>query len=281
MKLADFRRVWRRSDVDRVRDGAWRHRPVPEACRTVPTMLMQDELKLLAWLGERYWRGDGIIVDAGCFLGGSTVALASGVRANLARRGLPETPLIHSYDLFRVEDWTRGLYLPESTKAGDSTRRRFDRNTAPFEPLLRVVEGDITASRPPETRIEILFIDLAKHWTVCDWITETLFPRLIPGRSIVVQQDYLWGEGTGWLQVTMEYFADEFEIVCDTWRNSVAFRLRKPFAPGRLRPRLVESLSVAEKAALMERAAARFPPDQAAVLRSAAADFLAVLEALP
>jgi hypothetical protein len=78
--------------------------------------------------------------------------------------------------------------------------------------------------------------------------------------------------------VTMEYYADEFERVCDTGLNSVAFRLRKPFAPGRLRPRLVEELTVAEKAALMERAADRFPPEQAAILRAAAANFLAMLE---
>jgi hypothetical protein len=277
MRLAELGRLWPSWPLGRLRRGDWRRRPVPAASESVPTMLMADELRLLASLTEDYWRGEGIIIDAGCFLGGSTVALASGLRANLARRRLPETPLIHSYDLFRIEDWTRGLYFPETAQAGDSTRARFDRNVAAFAPLLRVIEGDITASEPPDEPIEILFIDIAKHWTVCDWITENLFPRLIPGRSIVVQQDYLWGESTGWLQVAMEYYSDEFEIVCDTWRNSVAFRLVKPFAPGRLRPRLVESVATAEKAALMERAAARFPPEQAAVLRTAAAHFMAML----
>jgi hypothetical protein len=268
---------WRIFATEGLKRGVWRERPVPAACAGVPTMLMDDELRLLAFLAGDYWRGKGIIVDAGCFLGGSTVALAAGLRRNLARRRLAETPLVHSYDLFRIEDWTRGLYFPESARAGDSTREIFDRNVAAHAPLLRVVEGDITDSRPPEAPIEILFIDIAKHWTVCDWITENLFPRLIPGRSIVVQQDYLWGESTGWLQVTMEYYADEFERVCDTGLNSVAFRLRKRFAPGRLRPRLVEDLPTAEKAALMESAAARFPPEQAAVLRSAAGHFLAML----
>jgi hypothetical protein len=269
-----FWRIFARKGLKR---GVWRARPVPAACDGVPTMLMDDELRLLAFLGGDYWRGKGIIVDAGCFLGGSTVALASGLRENLARRGRAETPLIHSCDLFRIEDWTRGLYFPETAEAGDSTRKDFDRNVAAFAPLLRIVEGDIMASEPPDAPIEILFIDLAKHWTVCDWITENLFPRLIPGRSIVVQQDYLWDQCTGWLQVTMEYYSDEFEIVCDTWRNSVAFRLVKAFEPGRLRPRLVELMPVEEKAALMERAAARFPPDQAEVLRAAAADFLRMI----
>jgi hypothetical protein len=244
-------------------------------------MLMDDELRLLAYLGRFHWDGRGIVVDAGCFLGGSTVALASGVRRNLARRRRAETPVIHAYDLFRVEDWTRGRYFPASVPAGSSTRMGFERNIAPFAPLVRVFEGDITASRPPDRPIEILFIDLAKHWTVADWIVENLFPRLVPGHSVVVQQDYLWGLGTAWLQVVMEYYADEFEIVCDTWRNSVVFRLRKPFAAGRIRPGLVERMPVAEQVRLMEQAAARFPPDQAAVLRAAASDYLAVLGGRP
>jgi hypothetical protein len=279
MRLPDRGGLGRRLALWGLKRGVWRQWPVPEACRAVPTMLMDDELRLLAYLSGRCWRGEGIIVDGGCFLGGSTLALASGLRTNLARRGRPETPIIHSYDLFRIEDWTRGLYFPESRKAGESLRSAFDRNVAAFAPLLHVIEGDITHSEPPAEPIELLFIDIAKHWTVCDWITEHMFPRLIPGRSVVVQQDYLWGESTGWLQVTMEYYSDEFEILCDTRFNSVAFRLRKPFAPGRLRPGLVESLPVAEKAELMERAAGRFPPEQAAILRAAAAHFLATLEA--
>ena len=260
-----------------LRFGVWRRRPVPEACRGVPTMLMDDELRLLAYLSEEYWRGAGVIVDAGCFLGGSTVALASGLGRNLNRRRRPQTALIHSYDLFRIEDWTRGIYFPESAQAGASTRSAFESNIAPYAPLVRIVEGDITATEPPDTPIEILFVDLAKHWTVCDWITENLFPRLIPGRSIVVQQDYLWGESTAWLHITMEYYSEEFEMVCDTWFNSVAFRLRKPFAPGRLRARLVDQLSMPEKVMLMDRAAARFPPEQSWIMDAAKAHFLTML----
>lgn len=274
---ANLLRRWSRDPLARLRRGVWRNRPRPAACATVPTMLIDDELRLLEFLGEEYWRGDGVIVEGGAFLGGSTVALASGVRANLLRRGLAERPVLHSYDLFQIEDWTRGLYFPESAAAGESTRARYDANIAPFARLVAVHEGDITRAPVPEGPIEILFIDVAKHWTVCDWITEALFPKLIPGRSIVVQQDYIWGKGTGWLQVTMEYFAEEFAPVCDTGLNSAAFLLRKPFAPGRIRPRLVASLPTAEKARLMEAAARRFPRAQAEVLRAAGADFLAML----
>lgn len=272
-----FERRRQRAPLDDLRRGAWRARPLPKACAGVPTMLIPDELRLLEFLAEEVWQGEGLIVDAGCFLGGSTVALASGLRRNLHRRGLAERPLIHSYDLFRIEGWTRGIYFPEEAQAGERIRPTFDRNVAAFAPLLAVHEGDIIRSVPPDEPIEILFVDLAKHWTVCDWITENLFPRLIPGRSILVQQDYLYSEWTAWLHVTMEYYADEFERLCDTDYNSVAFLLRKPFAPGRLRPRLVEEMAMAERLRLMDAAASHFSGHQAALLRSAKQHYLAMV----
>jgi hypothetical protein len=122
-----------------------------------------------------------------------------------------------------------------------------------------------------------LFIDVAKHWSVCDWITESLFPHLIPRRSIVVQQDYLYHHWTGWIHVTMEHFSDEFEMLCDTGSNSVVFRLVKAFAPGRLHNRLVADMPTARKAELMDRAIGRFRGDQADILGSAKAHFLDML----
>src|SRR3712207_5325380 len=124
------------STLGQVRRGDWRSRPLPDASAGVPTMLMVDELRLLEFLTERYYRRAGLIVDAGCFLGGSTVALASGLRKNLAKKGVAETPLIHSYDLFKVEDWTRGIYFPEDVEPGAGTLELFERNVAEFRPLI-------------------------------------------------------------------------------------------------------------------------------------------------
>jgi hypothetical protein len=267
----------RRPRADPLIEGVWRQRSVPEACSGVPTMLMRDELRLLEFLTEEIYRGDGLIVDAGCFLGGSTLALASGLRKNLARQRLPETKQIHSFDLFQVEDWTRGIYFPLATPAGSRTREMFDHNIAPYASLVEIREGDITATGWSGDPIEILFIDVAKHWSVCDWISANLFPALIPGRSIVVQQDYLYHHWNGWLHVTMEHFADEFERVCDTGSNSVAFRLTKPFPPGRLKTRLVADMPIEQKIVLMDCAADRFTGTQADMLRAAKTHFLEML----
>ncbi|MEQ1689081.1 MAG: hypothetical protein ABL874_10955 [Sphingopyxis sp.] len=277
MAMALLSRFRRKSPLQQLRDGAWKWRSVPTATEGTATMLMPDELRLLEFLTERYFEGRGAIIDAGCFLGGSTLALASGLRTWLATRGQPETPLIHSYDLFKVEDWTRGIYFDTSTPAGASTRARFDAAIASHAGLITVHAGDITLDPWHGGPIEILFIDIAKHWTVCDFVTEHFFPHLIPGHSVVVQQDYLYQNTTGWLHVTMEYYADEFEMLCDTTYNSVAFRLRKAFAPGRIRPGLVASLPLSEKIALMDRSAARFSGEQRDILLSAKANYLGLL----
>ncbi len=45
-------------------------------------MLSIEERQLLAWLAASHWEGRGAIVDGGCFLGGSTLALGRGLREN-------------------------------------------------------------------------------------------------------------------------------------------------------------------------------------------------------
>lgn len=266
-----------RGAISGLKSGKWRKTPIPEACKNIPTMLMPDELRLLRYLTEAYFSNQGLIVDAGCFLGGSTLALAEGLRNNLSRTHSPETKLIHSFDLFRIEEWSREIYFPGGGIAGDSIRHLFDKNIAHHTSLVNIHEGDITHEVWGKAPIEILFIDVAKHWTVCDWITENFFPHLIPGRSIVVQQDYLYHHWNAWLHITMEYYSDNFEILCHTEQNSVAFFYKKTIEPQLIRPKLVESLSLGEKIELMDKAANRFSAQPKELLKQAKAHFIEML----
>jgi hypothetical protein len=204
------------------------------------------------------------------------VALAEGLRRNrrwTAKSGKP----IHAYDRFEVEDWTRGLFFPEHVPAGASFREQFDRNIAPYADLVEVHAGDICDHQWSGGPIEILFIDIAKHWTVSDWTTWQFFPHLIPGRSLVVQQDYLYHHWVAWLHVTMELYADYFEYVCDTEVNSAVFLNTKPIPPSVLRRHSVESLTPDERCALMDRAAARFDGKKRELLVSAKVHFLEMM----
>jgi SAM-dependent methyltransferase len=275
-----FQAVFRRPDSNEaaIIGTGWRQKPVPAACAEVPTMLVPDELRLLNHLAEDYYSGIGAIVDAGPFLGGSTIALADGVRRNSRRpRSATEKP-IHSFDRFEVEEWTRS-YFPAGTAAGASFRDRFHHNLGPHTDLVDVHAGDVCAHRWDGGPIEILFIDLAKSPRVCDWVTWQFFPHLVPGRSLVVQQDYLYHHWVGWLHVTMEFYADYFEYVCDTEVNSVVFLNTMKIPDSVLRRHTVESLTVAEQTVLMDRAAGRFEGRKRDLMLSAKAHFLEMLRA--
>jgi SAM-dependent methyltransferase len=276
-----FQAVFRRPDSTEsaVIGTGWRRKRVPDACAKVTTMLVPDELRLLNHLAADYYRGAGAIVDAGSFLGGSTVALADGLRRHARRRPSGAGKPIHSYDRFEVEEWTRTIYFPEGEPAGASFRERFERNIAPYADLVEVHAGDVRTHPWTAGPIEILFIDIAKNESVCDWVTWQFFPHLIPGRSIIVQQDYLYTQWVAWLHVTMEFYADYFEYVCDTEVNSVAFLSTKRIPESVLRRDTVQSMTRAQKTELMDRAASRFTGPRRELVLAAKAHFLHMQDA--
>src|SRR5262249_53182334 len=96
----------RKRKIENLQSCPWTEVELPDAVAAVPTMLMLRERQLLHWLTRDYVRGKGRIVDGGCFLGGSTASLASGLDTRDDRRYKRRNKTIASYDLFRVEPYT-------------------------------------------------------------------------------------------------------------------------------------------------------------------------------
>ena len=133
----------------------------------------------------------------------------------------------------------------------------FDWQTREVASLLEVHEGDVrNCTWPAEVAIDVLFIDLAKTWSINDVIVREFFPALVPGRSIVIQQDYVHPT-CPWLAVTMEHYADCFEPVAYVPYNSMVYRVTAPLDRDRLAAAPVSGLSPAERLVLMDRALAR------------------------
>lgn len=257
----------------------WREAALPESITAAQTMLMRTEQQMLYSLGKKFFQNKGCIVDAGCFLGGSTLALAQGVRDNAAYKANPRGAVIHSYDLFVVEPWTIGIYFPDGTPLGTSFEPIYRKNVSAFSDLINVHGGDVTRAALPSDEIEILFIDLAKHWTVNDYVVRAFFPKLIPGRSIVIQQDYLYHTWTGWLPITMEYFSDYFDIVDHTEDNSVAFFYHTKIPDEKLQIDVIQSLTRSKMKKLADGAIARFSGHQKDILEQSRDQFQEMLEA--
>ncbi len=251
---------------------------LPAALRRVPTMLGIDELRMLHGLGKRHWANRGAIVDAGCFLGGSTMALGTGLVANPALNAAVARPVIETYDLFEIEEWTIGQFFPDHRKAKESFFAEWQANVAPLGDLVRSHPGDVTAERWDDRPIEILFIDLAKHWIVNDHVVRTFFPALVPGVSVVVQQDYLYTCWNGWLAVTMEVFADYFSISDTALSGSVVFRYDRQIPRNLIDGDVFASLSRSEIRRLMTRAIGRFSGHRRKILEASAAHLETVLD---
>lgn len=255
----------------------WRNAVLPKEVKGPKTMLMDTELKMLYLLGKEYFKNEGHIIDAGCFLGGSTVAIGEGVKQNAAFRSNPKNKIIHSYDFFKVEPWTIGIYFDENTPLETSFEPIYRENINEIRSLVDINVGNVMKQSKFEAPIEILFIDIAKWWNVNDFMVKNFFTNLIPNHSIVIQQDYLFNAYTAWLHVTMEYFADYFEIIDHTERNSVLFAYKKRIPDSLLQKNIFQSLSFSEIIHLQKKATKRFDGLQKKIMQESGQNLIGLL----
>jgi hypothetical protein len=216
-------------------------------------MLSKTERKLLYGLA-RDFVGEGAIVDGGCFLGGSTAALLAGLRDRAAAW---TGPPLSSYDLFRVEGYTIRKFFGDDpgVRIGDSFRRRFNANVERFDVPHEVHEGDITAIGWAGGEIDVLFLDVLKSWEINDAALRDFFPSLVPGRSVIVHQDY-GGAYMPWIPITVELMRDSLVLVdWMEWGSHVFFLQGE--VPAELMANGVGGLDLETRFALIDRAVAR------------------------
>ena len=232
----------------------WRDVNLPSDAVGIPTMLSKTERKLLYALARDYASGDAAIVDAGCFLGGSTAAILAGVRD---RADGWTGPPVASYDLFEVEDYTREKFFANepTLRVGDSFRQRFDANVAGFDVPHVVHEGDITEVGWSGGPMDVLFLDVLKSPEINDAVLRDFFPSLVPGRSVIVHQDYGWG-WMPWIPITVELMRDSLVLLDWMEWGSHVFLLEGE-VPSELIENGVADLDQETKFELLDRAIAR------------------------
>jgi hypothetical protein len=133
----------------------------------------------------------------------------------------------------------------------------FDANVAPWSRHIDVREGDACAWGWSGEPIEVLFLDMVKTWRLNDLVLEQFLPCLIPGHSVIIQQDYLWGYGP-WIHMTMELLEPSVKILDSMSHGSVAYLLTAPVPTELVGAKLRDGLTPARKLALMDRAMERW-----------------------
>jgi len=209
------------------------------ATKTVPTMLSRQEQLLYHWITANWATGAGAIVELGCYAGGSTARLAEGHRL----AGLSST--IHAYDRFGINQHGKDKHLyPAGVEPfeGDDLFPLAKSLLAPWSDRIKLHPGMIEDQKWSGEDIEVLVMDASKSTRTTDRFAEMFFPYLIPGRSLVVQQDYLhWKQP--WIAVQMELMADCFTPVGFAPNDTIVFRCDARVGPHILTAGKVSNLS--------------------------------------
>ena len=243
----------------RFTERPWRALSAPPDVLRVPTMLSEHELGLLYGLARDFADPDiGAVVDAGCFLGGSSAALLAGMRD---RREPWTGPPVVSYDLFRVEEYELRNWFSHRpfVEVGHSFRSFYDRHVAGYPTPHRVLEGDITEIGWTGEPIHVFFVDVLKTAGVNRAVQRDFLPHLVPGESVLIHQDYGYGAHP-YIHIGVELIADRLRPLDWMPHGSHVFLVEQELTADvvAVDP---ESLSVDDQFRLMDRAIARFTGD--------------------
>ena len=151
------------------------------------------ELALVESYARDVFTGAGRIFDLGCWYGATTAALARGLAGNTTATG---NRRIQALDIFIWESWMNPIARQVGLHAHHADSSSFfaavQERLEPFDGLVDLQAKDLLAYDPGPGSIEFLFLDAMKTWPLADVIYRRFFPHLIPGTSLVVQQDFTW-----------------------------------------------------------------------------------------
>lgn len=225
------------------------------AALAVPSMLSLEESQLYHWLGKQA-AGFGASIDLGAFAGGSAARLLSG----LAAGGRPHH--LHAYDHFTADAAARARHLSPGGVALTEQNDILPLVARLLEPWIghfTLHRGDIATQTWTGEPIEILAIDAAKNTASTDHIAATFFPALVPGRSIVIQQDFLHVRQP-WLCVQMQALAAHFEPLAHVAEDCVVFLNTAQVTPQALRAAKTDGLNDARLLSGVRAAARLYGP---------------------
>lgn len=223
----------------------WRRKSAQDDWRSVtlagvpdiPRMTHADELRYFWWCCAKRHRKGRRVVELGPFIGGSTVALAAGLRQSSDPGGKLVT-----IDWFQWENWAIGCYAQNAVdgltaeqravlgpsdlapQVGHSFLPIFHAYTQPFASSIEVVDADIAQYRWSGEPIDMLMIDAAKTWPVFDQIVSQFFPSLVDGAAVIHQDYKHWY--CYWLHIVTERMLERGVL---TWAESVHERSTQGF----------------------------------------------------
>jgi hypothetical protein len=207
-------------------------------------MTTNYELCFVETYARKGFSGKGRIVDLGCWLGATTISLARGLEKNSI---VPKQPWIDAIDRFVWDEWMAAVAdkigFANSFQPGDVFYDWVRQRLGKYAAWVNLEKLDLTLATYQAGPIEFLFIDAMKSWPLAGRITHHYSPRLLPGESYLVQQDFAFHHSVvATNHLIMWFLRDHFEWVYHVPRSaSVAYRCKRAVIAHDL-PQFTESL---------------------------------------
>ena len=231
-----LRKLPRRYKKYRQPDGLW-------------SMTIPRELAFCESYARECFSGEGCMVDLGCWFGATTFSLACGLKRN---RHAKYNRRIEAFDLFVWRDPMNAeadkIGMPRMYQHGESFYADVLKLMEPYKEVVHLHQQDLLQYQPTQVPVEFLFIDAMKSWPLAEKIVTDFFPLLIPGKAIVVQQDFSFHHPiAATSHLLMWRLRDHFDWLHQIPRSgSVAFISKKRIEAAELPDLRPESFSVDE-----------------------------------
>ena len=209
------------------------------------SMMLPAERDVLFSIAKNYCVGAGDIIDAGVFLGASTHCFVRGLEQN--PRG---TGRIHAYE--------RAIIGRPLAKLRPDLGRPKDNYSDQLRAILSRIGGDVELhigdilEADYRGTVEVLFLDIMKQRETFRKCNALFMGKLIPGHSLVIQQDHYWPMNW-YIAAYMQLLEDYFTIV-DRAETSCIFLNTKALPAEVVNHDPLDGLSSAQIVALLDRA---------------------------
>lgn len=174
----------------------------------------------------RYLGMEGAIVDLGCWLGSTSIALAQGLR-DQASKNEGKTEKVFGFDRFEWEAWMPGDIPYCHYEPGDSflpEARRLVREHGGG--AIELIKADLERYAWRGDPIKILLVDAMKSENVARQIARSFFPKLISG-GLLIHQDFKHYY-TSWIHLLQYRLRDYFQFHQSVPGGTVAFEVGAP-----------------------------------------------------
>lgn len=193
----------------------------------IPAMVSSDEMAFFSESAARYAGREGAMVDLGCWLGSTSIALAQGIPSHGSNANYQKEKVL-GFDRFIWEAWMPAhipycLYHSGDTFLPEARRVVRDRGGGRVE----LIQADLAIYEWRDGPIKILLVDAMKNQNIAYQITRTFYPSLVTG-SLLIHQDFKHYY-TSWIHVLQYRLRQYFRLDRSVPRSgTVAFEALAP-----------------------------------------------------